>query len=1269
MKPSLEKILDFSENLDKELVERHLRYLDDAYFERFNIAQICGHLETLSALSRENPVEVLLTHTYGKEQSVECTIVSYDYSGVFSIITGILAAMGFNIISGEIFTYKNIKPEASGKKLRRRMAPKKIQKEAARERRQIIDHFSGKINSRLQGDLWFEQFREKLKAVIILLEKADETSIKLARAQVNEMVTRYLMGIDASGYSMLYPVQIEIENNNETGTKLKVVSQDTPAFLYAMSSSLALQGISIEYVRIRTILGRIEDIIIVNDKNGNHIEDPKALDKLKLTVLMTKQFTYFLDKAPDPYSALSRFEQIVADTVELPDSGNWLNMLSDPHSMDKLAKVLGASDFLWEDFIRLQYEALMPILKPHVSEKSIAGPAENIPDRLAELLSKASSYEEKKTFLNDFKNRESFLIDLNHILDPESNFRTLSESLSCLAEAIVRASSDIVYEDMVAKYGKPLSVAGMEASYAIFGLGKMGGAALGYASDIELLYIYSDNGRTDGAQSINNTEFFSNMVLEVSKFIVAKKEGIFKIDLRLRPYGESGPLGVSLENFCRYYGPGGTAHSYERLALVRLRAIGGDEELGKQVERLRDEFVYSLSLIDMQAVRKLRKVQFREKDIPGQYNAKFSQGALVDIEYSVQLLQVISRGKNARLMTPRIHSALEALRDSGILTAEEQEQLNAAYDFFRNLINALRMLRGSAKDLCLPGVDSDEFMHLARRMGFTQKGDLSAAQQLMVEFETHTALVRSFVERHLGRDSLPAPEIGNVVDIIINDNLPEEIYRPILKNAGFENADRAFTNLKGLAGTDRRRELFVKLAVLACDILRHEPDPDMALNNWERFTQSLPDIQSHFNLLFSQPRRLGILIGIFSRSQFLADTLIKNPVFFEWVTSPDNLYKKHSCDDLKDELRSIASEFSSDSDWLCSMNRFRKREMLRIGTCDMCLKFPFRDLTLDLANLAGSIIDIALEKIWKGMIRENPECEEAAQCFSVLAFGKLGGSELNYSSDIDLLGIYDEDKFKKAEISGKIKASEIFYPVMEKLRDELSRHTEEGYSYRVDLRLRPYGRSGPLVSSLRSIVSYYASTAALWEIQAALKLRPVAGNIETGNKLMLALGDILSRERSREEVFTSIRNLREISVRKQSSGRNASSTDIKSGIGGIREVEFLVQGLQMINAHKYPSLINGNTLNSLELLHENKILSREKAKQLSEDYIFLRVIEHYLQILEDQQLHSLPVNPKELSALAKRVLGIKEDFNSFSVKLNECLCRVHNLYSEYIEKD
>lgn len=1266
MKPTLKVLKRACPDVSENFLTEHLKRLDDRYFDGFNERDICRHVKALSPLTPEEPVNVLVD--VKRDGSIECTVLAFDYPSEFSLITGVLAGMGFSIVSGDAFTYDRAVAKPSKTAHRKKWRSRPVTQDLL-ERRRIIDHFSGMLHVPLPIQSWAAELKENMGAIIGLLERADPESVNEAKHRVNEMVVKRLAQLDADSRRVLYPVQMEVDNRTGSATRLSVVSEDTPAFLYALSNALSLHNISIEHVRIRTIYGRVEDQIDIADLEGRRLEDPDILNRVKLSVLLTKQFTYFLGRAPDPFAALSRFEHLVRDILRLPGRGQWLPLLTNPRTLQDLARVLGTSDFLWEDFIRLQYETLLPMFRPHTEGQLFSKPVETLSERLNQALEGADSLEQQKIRLNEFKDQEIFLIDLDYILNPDLDFRWLAERLTRLAENVVSTASELIYEHLVNRYGQPMTIGGLKARFAVLGLGKLGGEALGYASDIELLFVYSDHGKTDGKESIGNEEFYDRMVKEVRQFIRAKREGIFHIDLRLRPHGNAGPLACSLESFCRYYGQGGQAHSYERLALVRLRHIGGDSELGNRLERLRDEMVYFTKNIMIKDLHELREKQFKEKTKGGELNAKFSPGGLVDLEYGVQILQVMHGEKVLQLRTPRIHEALNALSDAGVLSPYETERLISAYDFLRHLINGLRMLRGSAIDLFLPPVDSDEYVHLARRLGYAVGGPLEPAQQLHFDFEAHTAAVRVFWERHFGRDALPGSGLGTVADLALSDKIAQELSVQILSNAGFKDPARASVNLEGLAGRGIRRDTFAKIVLLAFDILKRNPDPDRGLNNWERFIHAVASPEFHFNLLLSQPMRLEILLNIFSGSQFLADTLIRNPGFLDWVVMPDILHNTRKRKDIEKELRAGEDISTSHREWLNKLRRIRRREILRIGTRDICLGVSTREIASELSTLAEALIQVvfekALDRLEKGEkdVKALPHLKDQ---FCIMAMGKLGGCELNYSSDVDLVGLWsDSPSAESHPVRAHMVYKEFYRRLMERIRGDLSAHTEEGYAYRVDLRLRPFGSAGELISPLSRILDYYRDSASLWEIQAALKMRPVGGNLKLGYDFIQKLHPILFQRRSRESIVGAIEDMRQKGVQSYDDALRPT-IDVKNGTGGIRDVEFLVQGLQLIYGPETPTIIQGNTMRALDLLREAGILPGNAVEQLQDDYIYLRRTEHYLQILEDRQTHSLPADPHEQTALAKRMMGLEGSAERFVEELQGRMERVRGAYTFYL---
>lgn len=1170
--------------------------------------------------------------------TVTVTLGTRDSPGLFSALTGILGARGFNILEGAITT------DDDG---------------------YVVDTFRGTITG--DPELWGRELEEELCGVLapLYLTPPDGEAV---RQTVMEAVARAHHREDGAGEPLL-PIDISIDQDDST-TVITVASQDTPFFLYSLASALALQGISIRSVEIDTRENHIRDVFRVTDTTGQRITSSEDLNRLQLAILVTKQFSHALGGAANPKEAFTRFEDLVHHVSRDRAGDGIRNLLADPDAQSDLARLLGASDFLWEDFIRLQYEALLPLLGDQTSRRLVSTPMEELEAKLdGQLQGAAADPAAQKEILNRFKDYESYLIDVDHILKRNTDFFFLSHRLTSLAEVVIRAAYRLAWQELSRRYGTPRTAAGLPAEYAIFGLGKLGGSALGYASDIELVTVYSDHGSTDGRDttSISNREFFERLVQGVSDTITARREGIFQIDLRLRPYGDDGPRAVHIESFITYYGPGGDAHSAERLALIRLRPIGGDADLQRRVVSIRDQLLYEAQTVEIGEIRDLRRRQALEK-VPGKgggLNAKLSPGALVDLEYNVQILQVTHGSRNPRLRNPGIHATLMELSEEGTIDPQEAAAMIRAYRFLRNLINGLRMLRGNAQDLFLPDYHTAEFLHLARRMGYEDDGDLSARDQLRVDFEVETAAVRGFVERHLGLDALPERRGGNPADLVLADTLSEEVSTEVLREAGFRNPGRGMVNLRRMASRGEQ-ETFARLVVLAWDYLRRSGDPDMALNNWERFTEQVTDRRKFFNQLLAQPRRMDIMLRIFAGSRFLAETLIRDPVFLEWISDPAVISRPRDQNEMYTELEEAMDQEPDRLERLNVMRRFRRREILRIGTRDICLGEDFREVVREISALARTVVSRAYDHARQELPLDT---QETLPPLCILAFGKLGGDELNYSSDIDLLAVYDVPQDARGAGAGTSDrdTEQLLARLFRQVVRDLSDHTRDGQAYRVDLRLRPWGNAGRLVYSRETLLRYYREEAELWELQAAIKLAPIAGDREVGATVMRQLQRIVAtrlESAGRDRITATVRHLRQRAVEQYH--QDSAGADVKNGEGGIRDIEFLVQALQMLHQALYPHVMTGNTLLGLRHLEEAGILDGPTVAQLRDDYQFLRRIEHFLQVYDDQQLHAIPTERDAQSKLARLLLGPEGDAAALLERLDTTLTRVRQEYDRRV---
>jgi glutamate-ammonia-ligase adenylyltransferase len=259
---------------------------------------------------------------------------------------------------------------------------------------------------------------------------------------------------------------------------------------------------------------------------------------------------------------------------------------------------------------------------------------------------------------------------------------------------------------------------GAPSEMSVCALGKCGGRELGFASDIELMFIYSGNGKTSGPQTISSAEFYEKLVTDFVRAIRARREGIFEIDLQLRPYGKAGSLSVALDSFRRYYAPDGPAWAYERQALVKLRPVAGNPGLGKAISALRDSFVYTGEPFDVTAMRAMRERQVRHLVTGGMFNLKYSPGGLVDVEYLVQALQITHGKTQTKLRQTNTREAMANLAGAGILSTDQYQRLRKAHTFLRWMIDSLRVVRGNAKDVTVPIEGSEEFAFLARRLPY-----------------------------------------------------------------------------------------------------------------------------------------------------------------------------------------------------------------------------------------------------------------------------------------------------------------------------------------------------------------------------------------------------------------------------------------------------------------------------------------------------------------------------------------------------------------------
>ncbi|MFO7583225.1 MAG: hypothetical protein R6W69_00735, partial [Anaerolineales bacterium] len=707
-----------SQEVPNPVVQQHLARLDAEYAAIFSPEDIQTHALMAESLNRENLVR-LEAHPLDDERW-QVTIVAYDYLGELSLICGLFFVYGLDIQAGEIFTYEALDQTTrdSSRRLSALVPPSAAQK--------IVDVFTVKpVGLAPDAETWL-RYTDELLALLTLMQAGKRRE---ARSQLAKRVGAAFQKVLPTA-EPLYPIHIRIDNRVSTRyTELRLDAPDTIGFLYEFTNALSLTRTYIARMVVETRGSRVNDLLFVTDKDGRKITSYQKQRELRTAAVLIKHFTHLLPRCPNPASALLHFREFIEKLFERPNWPDELASIERPEVLGNLAHLLGVSDFLWDDFMRMQYANLFPVVSD-LTALDTAKSRQQLQAELEEAFKPVHDGPQRpredapwRKVLNDFKDREMFRLDMRHLLGHTREFWDFSAELTDLTEVIVNNAYYLCAEDLRSLHGQPRRADGQISQMTVLALGKCGGRELGFASDIELMFLYDEDGQTDGPQVIAASEFHERVVRDFLAAIQARQEGIFQVDLQLRPYGKAGSMAVSLDSFRRYYAPDGPAWAYERQALVKMRPIAGYPLLGEQACQLRDEFVYTAQPFDATAMRAMRERQVRHLVSAGTFNAKYSPGGLVDIEYLVQGLQITHGAANPSLRQPNIRQCMDAMHQAGILNDDDYTRLHKAHTFLRWLIDSMRVVRGNAKDVNVPAYGSEEFAFLARRLRYAEETD------------------------------------------------------------------------------------------------------------------------------------------------------------------------------------------------------------------------------------------------------------------------------------------------------------------------------------------------------------------------------------------------------------------------------------------------------------------------------------------------------------------------------------------------------------------
>jgi glutamate-ammonia-ligase adenylyltransferase len=830
--------------------------------------------------------------------------------------------------------------------------------------------------------------------------------------------------------------------------------------------------------------------------------------------------------------------------------------------------------------------------------------------------------------------REQIRIGGRDLLGLATVDQTVRE-LSTLADAVIEAGLACTRARLAREWhGDP------PVAFVVLGMGKLGGRELNYSSDVDLIYVYERDGELPDGRTVR--EFFVRVAEEVTRALaeVTQDGFCFRVDLRLRPGGGEGPLTLSLPALLSYYEALG--QTWERAVWLKARPVAGDGALGEAIGAELTPFVYRRfldygMLDDLKEMKRrvdasLRDPRARER------NVKLGRGGIRGVEFWVQAQQLIHGGKDPRLRERSTLGALAILAAAGYVGADQAAALADAYRFLRDVEHKLQIVYRRQTQI-VPS-DPDELRALVRRLGLTGP---DGEAEFWRRHAIHTGTVESAfaalfhgAEEERRRDE--RPELATLMESLDR----EELALWQLGQLGFSDLEAVYRDLRLMRdgppyapALPRRRQALSALAPSLLADIAGSAAPDRALHHMVSFITLVGARTSYLHLLLENPGIRRLLVRLFATSEFLSHFFLRHPELLDSLVRADLVQVTRTPGDLARELAArlgAAQDLESELDIL---RRFRTEEFLRIGVHDIQGELRPPGVSAQLSALADVCLAQALGLAWRDVTHrfELPP-DPPTEGLAVLAMGKLGGAELNYHSDLDLIFVYDAGD--AGWWRDRIAPHEFFTRVAQRAISILQTPTREGVAYRIDTRLRPSGNQGPLVSSLEAFEAYHRTSAQLWERQSLIKARPVEGPAALRARLeQTILRFVYGRGLDRAGV-AEMRRMRE-RIEAERDDADEQHVNIKTGRGGLVDVEFVAQMLQLEHGHHESRLRVRSTRKALMALEASGRLPAPDARALREGYDFLRALEGRLRIERDQPVEALDTDPEALRGVARRL--------------------------------
>lgn len=838
--------------------------------------------------------------------------------------------------------------------------------------------------------------------------------------------------------------------------------------------------------------------------------------------------------------------------------------------------------------------------------------------------------------LRRFRRREMLRIvwrDLARTATLEDTTR----ELSALADACIRIALDWWHTRLVQTLGEPVSAEGRPQRLIVLGMGKLGAGELNLSSDIDLIFTYPEAGDTQGGRrSLSNQEFFTQLGQKLIQALDNHTADgqVFRVDMRLRPWGQSGALVLDFNALEHYYQSQG--RDWERYAMIKARPITGDaDEVARLMDMLRP-FTYR-RYIDYSAIESLRDMkgmierEVRRKGMED--NIKLGAGGIREVEFIVQSFQLIRGGREPGLREPALLTVLQRLGEEHYLPLEAVAELEAAYRFLRNTEHALQAWE-DRQTQNLP--DSAEARAaLAAALGFVDWPAFAQALQ-----QQRDTVRRHFNRVVTGSDNADSdnPEAGNVWLMLWQDELGEAAARDAL--SAFADPEAVLARLKPLregaalrmtqAVARQRLDRFMPLLLAA---VAAASTPDETLRRILPLVEAVLRRTAYLVLLVENHGALEQLVRLCAASPWIAEQLSRHPALLDELLDPRTLYSLPDRQDLAQELRQhmLRLPLEDIEQQLDGLRYFRLAYGLRVAACEVSGTLPLMKVSDQLTWLAEALLEYTLELAWQDSLQRHGlpgGLGDDLRPFVVIGYGKLGGIELGHGSDLDLVFLYDAPPDALSRGSRPLENAAFFTRLGQRLIHLLTAQSTLGRLYEVDMRLRPSGASGLLVSSLAAFEDYQRQSAWTWEHQALVRSRPVAGSAALAQRFEALRTDLLCQPRDLPALRRDVAAMREKMREHLLSASERKAADdapfaLKQGVGGIVDIEFMMQYAVLAQAAAHPALaVFTDNVRILEALAQEGLLTGAEVDRLRAAWLDYRMAQHRLAL--QQQSDRVP---------------------------------------------